>query len=1178
MGKTSNYDNEFEFSCLLNERHWYSAYKFLSLFLFFLFLGGQSSGFAANSSMLIHGDSGRVAAGGQHSCAIQSDGAVRCWGFNGDGQATPPEDLGPVVAVSAGRVSTCAIKASGAIRCWGSTDPVPNDLEPVVALSQGNLHVCAVLGAGTVRCWGNNGHGQAMPPDDLGVVIDVSAGSTHTCAVKVDGVVRCWGNNNDGKSLPPDDLGFVTEVRAGTYSTCAVEMGGAVHCWGSDFAGVLSVPSDLLPVVNISMKSTHACVVQVDGMVRCWGRVEGSTPPSDLGAALKVSTGSLHSCALLPENSVRCWGANSHGQAIAPEDYVFDYPILERIDVIPVAPSIIPGGSQFFTATGTFDDGSTQDLSGGLSLVAQSVRIARDHACAVKADGSVICWGGVNQYGETTPPDDLGPVRNVSPGMRHTCATQVDGTVRCWGRDTFGQATPPNDLDMVVEVHAADEYSCAVRINGTLRCWGRLIKAYRYWPNYPFPPVPFPPYDVSNPQDGVSWRGADVTPPEDLGPVLTLTTGPNGVCAVMVDHTVRCWGTSKDYNAHQDRLTSVPWIAAQPPHDLGAVSVVSTSGDFQNFHVCAVQIDGTVRCWGIEDERITPPEDLGRVVAVSTGFGQSCAVLENGTARCWGAPSATSVGTPPADLTQAVSISIGGSYGCAVQVEGTVRCWGYSPSNVSSPPIIRPTWTSSLSSVAIVDSDGVATGLSEGITDISAELFGVMGHTALVVNDSNGGGGHSTTVRYVRLVADSEIQGNPWTTVAELTVLDGNGTPLNQNSWTLHSVDSEELVGENGAAVNAFDGNPSTIWHTQWLGGSPPHAHEIVIDLGSVQTVSGFGYLPRQDGGVNGRIGDYRFYGSSDGVTWGVPIATGTFANTADAQQVSFGGTRYVRFVADSEANGNPWTSVAELIVLDGNGTPLNQSGWTLQSVDSEELVGENGAAVNAFDGKPATFWHTQWLGGSPAHPHEIVIDLGAVQTVSGFGYLPRQDGGINGRIAAYRFYGSSDGASWGAPLAIGTFADSSEQQQVVVGGTRYVRLVAASEVSGNPWTSVAELTVLDQTGTPIDKSSWTLQSVDSEEVMGENAAGVNAFDGNPATFWHTAWSGVPGPPHEILIDLGVGQTIGGFRYLPRQDGGTNGRIGEYQFYGSTDGVTWGVPLVSGAFADTDQEQEVLFP
>ena len=440
------------------------------------------------------------------------------------------------------------------------------------------------------------------------------------------------------------------------------------------------------------------------------------------------------------------------------------------------------------------------------------------------------------------------------------------------------------------------------------------------------------------------------------------------------------------------------------------------------------------------------------------------------------------------------------------------------------------------------------------------------------------GGGRNVSMGYVRLVADSEVNGNHWTSMAELTLLDPHGMPLDQSNWTLVSVDSEELVGENGSARNAFDGNSATIWHTAWSGVSV-HPHEIVIRLGSTQTVSGFRYLPRQDGGENGRISEYQFYGSHSSQFNGAPLAVGTFANTAEEQQVAFGGDlRYIRLVAQSEVNGNPWTSMAELTVLDRNGTPLDQSNWTLQSVDSEELVGENGAAVNAFDGNPGTFWHTQWSSGSSSHPHEIIIDLGEQQAVSGFEYLPRQDGGINGRIANFKFYGSTDGVNWGYQLAEGTFADTDQDQQVVFDGTRYILLVANSEVNGNPLTSVAELTALDRLGIPLEKGSWKLESVSSQELVGENGAARNAFDGNPDTFWHTRWSsGNDTHPHRIRIDLGWPQEISGIRYLPRQDGGVNGRIAEYSFFGSPTFRGGFKPLASGTFADTDQEQEVLF-
>ncbi len=83
-------------------------------------------------------------------------------------------------------------------------------------------------------------------------------------------------------------------------------------------------------------------------------------------------------------------------------------------------------------------------------------------------------------------------------------------------------------------------------------------------------------------------------------------------------------------------------------------------------------------------------------------------------------------------------------------------------------------------------------------------------------------------------------------------------------------------------------------------------------------------------------------------------------------------------------------------------------------SVDSQELVGENGAATNVLDGNPATFWHTEWSLRRPAPPHSLVLDLGARYQVDGFRYLPRQDGSPNGTIAGYQFYVSDDGVTWG--------------------------------------------------------------------------------------------------------------------------------------------------------------------
>ena len=67
-------------------------------------------------------------------------------------------------------------------------------------------------------------------------------------------------------------------------------------------------------------------------------------------------------------------------------------------------------------------------------------------------------------------------------------------------------------------------------------------------------------------------------------------------------------------------------------------------------------------------------------------------------------------------------------------------------------------------------------------------------------------------------------------------------------------------------------------------GASPPPPHEIQINLGSMCNVGAFQYLPRQDGSPNGRIAQFEFYVSLDGVNWGTAVATGTLANVATEQ------------------------------------------------------------------------------------------------------------------------------------------------------------------------------------------------------------------------------------------------------------------------------------------------------
>jgi hypothetical protein len=141
---------------------------------------------------------------------------------------------------------------------------------------------------------------------------------------------------------------------------------------------------------------------------------------------------------------------------------------------------------------------------------------------------------------------------------------------------------------------------------------------------------------------------------------------------------------------------------------------------------------------------------------------------------------------------------------------------------------------------------------------------------------------------------------------------------------------------------------------------------------------------------------------------------------------------RFVRLVADSDLAAGPLTSVAEFNVLDAEGVPLDRTGWAV-TADSEESVYVGGAqAEYAIDGLPATMWHTPWFDVEPPpHPHFLEVDMGQAHSVAGFRYLPRQDGSVDGSIASYRFFVSTDGVEWGEPVASGTFPLSDDEQEV---------------------------------------------------------------------------------------------------------------------------------------------------
>ena len=149
---------------------------------------------------------------------------------------------------------------------------------------------------------------------------------------------------------------------------------------------------------------------------------------------------------------------------------------------------------------------------------------------------------------------------------------------------------------------------------------------------------------------------------------------------------------------------------------------------------------------------------------------------------------------------------------------------------------------------------------------------------------------------------------------------------VNKSLWKLVSVDSQH--GGNEARL-AFDDKNDTFWHTEWGSVEPSCPHIIVVDMVNEYKVTAFTYLSRQDGNQNGMVKTYEVYLSTDGKTWGSPVVSGQFINTTSQQVAKLTKPttgRYLKFIAKSEINGNPWTSAAEIgIQADSDHTDIRQ-------------------------------------------------------------------------------------------------------------------------------------------------------------------------------------------------------------------------------------------------------------
>ncbi len=278
-------------------------------------------------------DAIQVTTGADHTCALLAGGGVKCWGDNtfgqvGNGTGGATNALSPVTVeeittatqLSAGGDQTCAVLSNGSVRCWGDntfgqlgngsvltssrTPQVVTSVSNATQAAVGTNHSCALLGNGTVACWGRNLFGQlgegstASSPtrvfvDGLTNANDLSSGHQHSCAAQT-GEIRCWGRNNAGQlgnnsltdsSSPVSVSGIFkgSAVSAGSDHSCAIEGAGGIKCWGANVPGQLGngtnvsfatpvVPIGIRKISQVSTGDKRSCAIEKHGSLTCWGK------------------------------------------------------------------------------------------------------------------------------------------------------------------------------------------------------------------------------------------------------------------------------------------------------------------------------------------------------------------------------------------------------------------------------------------------------------------------------------------------------------------------------------------------------------------------------------------------------------------------------------------------------------------------------------------------------------------------------------------------------------------------------------------------------------------------------------------------------------------------------------------------------------------------------------------
>ena len=262
-----------------------------------------------------------------------------------------------------------------------------------------------------------------------------------------------------------------------------------------------------------------------------------------------------------------------------------------------------------------------------------AVSAGYDHACGLRSNGKVVCWGR-GRNGETEPPETT--FTSISAGSGYTCGIKTGGSVACWGiwdlsygmvgqsRSRPRRPQAPEGVFKSISTSAA--HACGIKADHTVVCWGQNYISAGDFPAY----------------------AGQATPPP--GTFRSVSAGRVHSCGVTTNNLVVCWGAG-----YEGTITP----------QQGSFLSVSVGSRY----ICGLKTDYTVVCWGPDDYVPVPP--TGEFSSVAAGSGHACGVRLAGELECWGYWL-----TDVAPQGKFLSVSVGENHRCAVRTEGAIACWG----------------------------------------------------------------------------------------------------------------------------------------------------------------------------------------------------------------------------------------------------------------------------------------------------------------------------------------------------------------------------------------------------------------------------------------------------------------------------------------------------------------------